>query len=269
MLVATDADAKRIGGGRSVGTQRSITNPPPASTPARPAQQQATPQNGAAPQQPAPASGFSRWLPMLGGLAIGGLLGSMFGGSGLGGIFLLALLGFAAVFVIRALMARRQDAAPQALRVAGMESEPMRAAPPIAAGASSEPVRDAASKIPAGFDTAGFLRSAKLNFVRLQVANDLGKLDEIRELTTQEMFDELRKDVAERPAQQQTDVVTVDADLLELATERDQHWASVRFSGMVREAPGAAPEGFEEVWNLVKPADGSSGWLLAGIQQMH
>jgi len=275
LLAATDADAKRVGGGRSVGTQRSITNAPPASTPAKPAQQQAAPQNGATPQQPAPASGFSRWLPMLGGLAIGGLLGSMFGGCGFGGVLLLALLGFAAVFVIRALMARRQDAAPQAMRVAGMEGEPIRAVPPMGAPASgeasssSEPTREATAKIPAGFDTAGFLRSAKLNFVRLQVANDLGKLDEIREFTTQEMFDELRKDVAERPAQQQTDVVTVDADLLELATERDRHWASVRFSGMVREAPGTAPEGFEEVWTLVKPADGSSGWLLAGIQQMH
>ena len=28
----------------------------------------------------------------------------------------------------------------------------------------------------------------------------------------------------------------------------------------------AAP--FEEIWNLQKPADGSSGWLLAGIQQL-
>jgi predicted lipid-binding transport protein (Tim44 family) len=269
LLAATDADAKRVGGGRSVGTQRSITNAPPASTPARPAQQQAAPQNGAAPQQAAPASGFSRWLPMLGGLAIGGLLGSMFGGSGFGGIVLLALLGFAAVFVIKALMARRPDAAPQALRVAGMEGEPLRAAPPMAQPSSSDRAPDMTAKIPAGFDTAGFLRSAKLNFVRLQVANDLGKLDEIREFTTPEMYDELRKDVAERPAQQQTDVVSVDADLLELATERDRHWASVRFSGMVREAPGDAPEGFEEVWNLVKPADGSSGWLLAGIQQMH
>ena len=43
----------------------------------------------------------------------------------------------------------------------------------------------------------------------------------------------------------------------------------MRFSGTVREAPGAEPEAFAEVWNLVKPADGSSGWLLAGIQQMH
>src|SRR5258706_7379057 len=77
-LATSDAEAKRLGGGRSVGTQRSVTAPP-AATPAKPAQQQAAP--GA--QQPAPAaSGFSRWLPMLGGLAIGGLLGSMFCGSG-------------------------------------------------------------------------------------------------------------------------------------------------------------------------------------------
>jgi len=66
-----------------------------------------------------------------------------------------------------------------------------------------------------------------------------------------------------------TDVVSLDADLLELATESNKHWASVRFSGMVRETRETAPVGFEEVWNLVKPADGSSGWLLAGIQQMH
>jgi len=36
-----------------------------------------------------------------------------------------------------------------------------------------------------------------------------------------------------------------------------------------RQAPRAEPEAFTEVWNLVKPADGSTGWLLAGIQQMH
>jgi predicted lipid-binding transport protein (Tim44 family) len=64
-------------------------------------------------------------------------------------------------------------------------------------------------------------------------------------------------------------VVALNADLLEVTAEGDKYWASVRFSGMIREAPGTAPGGFEEVWNLVKPADGSSGWLLAGIQQMH
>ena len=121
--------------------------------------------------------------------------------------------------------------------------------------------------MPAGFDTAGFLRAAKMNFIKLQVANDSGRLDEIREFTTREMYDELRSDI--QGAGQHTDVVALNADLLELATEQDKYWASVRFSGTVRETPGTEPVGFEEVWNLVKPADGSSGWLLAGIQQMH
>ena len=121
--------------------------------------------------------------------------------------------------------------------------------------------------MPAGFDTAGFLRAAKMNFIKLQVANDSGRLDEIREFTTREMYDELRSDV--QGAGQHTDVVALNADLLELATEQDKYWASVRFSGTLRETPGTEPVGFEEVWNLVKPADGSSGWLLAGIQQTH
>jgi predicted lipid-binding transport protein (Tim44 family) len=88
----------------------------------------------------------------------------------------------------------------------------------------------------------------------------------VREFTTDELFEALKNDLG---ARQHTDVNGLEAELLELVTEGDQHWASVRFSGTVREAPHAAPEAFGEIWNLVKPADGSSGWLLAGIQQMH
>src|SRR6267378_1195337 len=85
------------------------------------------------------------------------------------------------------------------------------------------------SAVPAGFDAAGFLRAAKLNFVKLQVANDVRELEEIREFTTREMFDELRQDVLTRGSEaQQTDVVALNADLLEVATENDKHWASVR-----------------------------------------
>jgi predicted lipid-binding transport protein (Tim44 family) len=143
-----------------------------------------------------------------------------------------------------------------------IRAEPAAAPAALPMGAATTP-----ANVPAGFDSAGFLRAAKLNFIKLQVANDSGRLDEIREFTTREMFDELRADI--QGAGQQTDVVALNADLLELATERDKHWASVRFSGTVRETPDTEPVGFEEVWNLVKPADGSSGWLLAGIQQMH
>ena len=267
-LVATDADAGRLGGGRSVGTQRSVTAPP-----ARPAQQQAQqaqPQKGGVqqqgtPQQPAaaPAQG-SRWAGILGGLAIGGLLGYLFGGSGLLGVLVIAALAIMAVMVVRALMARRRGEHAQQVQYAGMrESVNM---PVQMESSASKPAIGSAS-VPAGFDAAGFLRAAKMNFLKLQAANDAGKLDEVREFTTDELYEELRKDFGRNAGS--TDIAALDADLLEFATEGDRHWASVRFSGTVREAPRGEPEAFTEVWNLVKPTNGSTGWLLAGIQQMH
>ena len=254
VLVATDVEARRIGGGRNVGAQRNVTAPP-AQTPAK--QQQAAPAQQQ-PGQAAPAAARTPWAGILGGLALGGLLGYMFGGSGLMGFLLLALLAIAAVVGVRALMRRRP--APQSVQFAGMRETtqmPM---------GSSLPERAAIARVPAGFDAAGFLRAAKLNFLKLQTANDTGRLEEIREFTTEELYEALKSDLAERG---ETEVAGLEAELLELASEGKEHWASVRFSGTVREAPGAAPAAFAEVWNLVKPADGSSGWLLAGIQQMH
>jgi predicted lipid-binding transport protein (Tim44 family) len=255
ILAATDVEARRLGGGRNIGAQRNVTAPP-AQTPARqaaPAQQPAG--------QAAPASTGSRWLPILGGLALGGMLGYLFGGSGLLGILLLALLAIAAVVAVRALMRRRAEA-PQPMQYAGMRESVV--VPQSSAGSELPSART--TRVPAGFDASGFLRAAKLNFLKLQAANDAGRLDDVREFTTNELYEELKRDLVECS---QTDVIALEADLLELVAEGDKHWASVRFSGTVREAQGAAPEAFAEVWNLVKPADGSSGWLLAGIQQMH
>ena len=260
-LVATDADAGRLGGGRSVGVQRSVTAPP--SRPAPQQAQQAAPQKGT-PQQPAaaPQQGGSRWAGILGGLAIGGLLGYMFGGNGLLGILVIAALAIMAVMVVRALMARRRTEEVHPVQYAGMRES---VSVPMQAQSSAPPMSGA--DIPAGFDAAGFLRAAKMNFLKLQSANDAGKLDEIREFTTDELYEELRKEFGRNAGS--TDIAALDADLLEFATEGDRHWASVRFSGTVREAPRGEPEAFTEVWNLVKPTNGSTGWLLAGIQQMH
>jgi len=280
-FVAHDAEAaKRLGSARSVGTQRNVTTPP-AATPAKPAQ--ASPQQSqaapAATTQPQPASGFARWAPLLGGLALGGALGWLMGANGMGGLLvgmmLVALLVFAAIFVVRMLTQKRGDTAPQRMQYAGlgMGNETVAAPPPSqAAGFETQtsPLAKVAANVPAGFDTAGFLRSAKMNYMKLQLANDRGDLDELREFTSPELFEEIKKDVLARGgATQQTDVLALNADLLEVATEGDKHWASVRFSGSIRESAASAPSGFEEVWNLAKPVDGSTGWTLAGIQQMH
>ena len=126
-----------------------------------------------------------------------------------------------------------------------------------------------AQRIPAGFDTTAFLRIAKLNFVRLQAANDAKNLDDIREFVSPELFAEIKMQMDERGnAPQQTDVVTLNADLLDVTTESNRHIASVHFSGTIREVVSAAATPFDEIWNLSKSIDGNGGWVVAGIQQL-
>ena len=259
-LVLPEAEARRLGGARTLGAQRTIA-PPSQAVPSKPVQ--------AAPAAAAPAAG-SKWAPVLGGLALGGLIGALFAGNPILGTLLTALLAGALVFGALALlrMLRSPRSAPGPLQYAGLGSETVAAPPPSqAAGFDARfPGAEPRVSVPAGFDAGAFVRAAKENFIRLQMANESGRLEELREVTTTEMFEALRADAG---AGQQTDVLTLQADLLEVTTEGARHWASVRFSGLVREVPGTEPTSFEEVWNLVKPVDGSSGWLLAGIQQTH
>jgi predicted lipid-binding transport protein (Tim44 family) len=93
-------------------------------------------------------------------------------------------------------------------------------------------------------------------------------MEDIRLFSTPEVAAEIQVQYQERGhAQQQTDVIQLNADLLDLDSEASRHVASVRFHGQLREDVHAAPELFTEVWHLVKPVDGSSGWRVAGIQQ--
>jgi predicted lipid-binding transport protein (Tim44 family) len=123
--------------------------------------------------------------------------------------------------------------------------------------------------VPADFDTAGFLRHAKTNFIRMQAAWDKADVNDIREFTTPELYAELKMQLTERGASpNNTDVVAIDAQLLGIETVGNEYLASVRFTGTIREAINAPAEPFAEVWNLAKPVNGQSGWLLAGIQQV-
>ena len=135
----------------------------------------------------------------------------------------------------------------------------------VAAAASSA----GAGNIPADFDAAGFVRNAKVSFIRLQAANDAGNLDDIRDFTTPEMFAEIRMNIAERGnVSQETDVVSIDAQVLDVAEEAARYVVSVRFTGLIREDKDAAAEPVDEIWHMVKPRDGRGGWVLAGIQQV-
>ena len=138
------------------------------------------------------------------------------------------------------------------------------AAQAVAAPVAAAPVRN----IPADFDAEGFVRHAKMNFIRLQAANDTRNLDDVREYTTPEMFAEIKMGWMDEPASaQKTDVVSLNAEVIDVAEEAERYIVTVRFTGLLREDPNAAPEGIDELWHLTKPRSGNGGWLLAGIQQ--
>lgn len=121
---------------------------------------------------------------------------------------------------------------------------------------------------PPGFEPEPFLRQAKLNFAALQDAYDKADTAALRDVMTPEMFAEISRDLAARGVHQPTEVVTLNAEILEVTTENNMHWASVRFTGLLREDGSSSAQPFDEVWNLQKPVSGESGWLLAGIQQL-
>jgi predicted lipid-binding transport protein (Tim44 family) len=83
------------------------------------------------------------------------------------------------------------------------------------------------------------------------------------------MFGEIKLSFVDRgQVAQQTDVVTVNAEVLDVAEEATRYIVSVRFTGLIREAANAAAEPFDEIWHMIKPRDGKGGWVLAGIQQV-
>jgi predicted lipid-binding transport protein (Tim44 family) len=124
-----------------------------------------------------------------------------------------------------------------------------------------------APSIPAGFDREGFERIAKMIFIRMQAAHDSADLNDLRQFTTPEMFAAVRLDLQERGASpNHTDVVKVDAEVLDVAQDADRQVVSVRFHGLVREDEGAQTHDFDEVWHLVRQGD-SPAWAIAGIQQ--
>jgi len=124
--------------------------------------------------------------------------------------------------------------------------------------------------VPAAFDAESFTRTAKLIFIRLQAANDTADLDDLRRFTTPELFASIRLDIQERGSQpQQTDVVKVDAEVLDVVNEADRQVVSVRFHGQVIEEKGGVPAAFNEVWHLVKPHDDSHAWAIAGIEPLN
>lgn len=271
LMFATAAEAKRFGGGGSVGKQRTMT-PQPAAPKA--------PTAAPAPAAPAAPAVGNKWLGPLAGLAIGAGLGALLAGSGLGGAMGGILMALLAVGVVMFLLAkfRKPQVANAPMQYAGAGAPYSPAASPATHLPSSQPNLTAAgsqpnpaaasSHIPANFPVESFLRSAKMSFIRLQAANDRKDLNDIREYTTPEMYAEISMQMQERDnTPQKTDVLAIQGEVLEVDQSSDIAIASVRFTGQLSENNGT-PEAIDEIWHVQKNLrDDKAVWLLAGIQQ--
>ncbi len=285
-MVAVDmAEAARVGGGRSSGRQSSS-----ATNSAAPAQKTAPAQQAAPTPAPAP-SGMSRWLGPLAGLAAGigiaSLLSSMGMGGALGsalaGIMMVVLLLGVGYFIYRMLTRNKSEpqrplgyaGAGNSTAIPAPQAQPAQftgnaAAPGSLAatlgGASALNPASAASRWPADFDTAEFERQAKMNFNRLQAANDAGDASTLRDFLTPELYRELEGEMKSAwGTPQKTEAVELKSEVLEVVTEGDLYVVSVRFTGQIRE--NGVLSNLNEIWHLEKPVSGRSGWRVSGIQQ--
>jgi predicted lipid-binding transport protein (Tim44 family) len=269
LVTLPDAEARRFGGGMNLGKQYGMPRT------AAPKTQQAAPSSAQAAAAQGRPSGASRWLGPLAGLAAGGLLASLLFGDAFQGLQMMDILLFAAlaiggVMLFRAMRRGRPSpvaAFGGAAGGAGLRAEE-RFLPPDVGG----PVASATAgedEAPMWFDGPAFVEGAKTHFIRLQAAWDQSDFRDIREYTAPQLFAELQRE-RERlgSAQQYTEVVRLNAELLGVRRDGDLAVASVRFTGLIREEESAGAGPFDEIWHVQHPwATRDGDWLIAGIQQ--
>jgi len=306
-VLPTDAEARRLGGGGSFGRsapsqfQKSPSTAPSGTTSTAPSKQQAT--NPAGATAGTAAAPRNRFLGPLGGLAAGLGLAALFGylgfGAGmaefLGTMLMIAAAVFAVMFLVRMLRGQQAAKPRPAYSAPGATSSGQNSYRQASTNPINDPVpgmgapRDdqgfgqfgnasafdapmpAATPVkdlPAGFDEANFVNSAKKFFVTMQGVFDKGDVDGLREYCSDDVVDHLRAEIEARGnAVNRTDVVTLDAQLIGFETDVDEQIATVAFTGMLREEQDAAAEEINELWIMSRPVSGG-GWVLSGIHNL-
>ena len=236
LTVSLQAEAKRLGGGRSFGKQSGAVTQREAARPATTPGQNAANAPAATPAPAAPPVQQPRrpWGAMLGGLAAGlglaWLAHSLGFGAEFGQFLMFGLLALGVMLLVGWFMRRRvmpQTASPYAYGGAGSPVNPDHAPQynPAKVGNdasarpwenSNTPYADQAPgratarigsalmghgqnwSIPEGFDVQGFVQAAKNNFISLQAAWDRADIAALRVMMTDDMLLEIQSQLAER-----------------------------------------------------------------------
>ncbi|MBA1225027.1 MAG: TIM44-like domain-containing protein [Pseudomonadota bacterium] len=264
LTFALDAHAKRFGGGKSFGSA------PSHQTRQAPQQTQAAP-NQAGRQTPAAASGASRWLGPLAGLAAGGLLASMFMGDGFEGIQFMDILifGLIAFLLFRFLAARRRQQQPAMAGHAPMQREmPQKPATSIFGGSAAPVAAAPVINAPAWFNEQSFVAAAREHFLSLQQHWDANEMDKIAEFVTPQLLGFLKQERAEiGDAYQSTYIDDLQIQLDGVDDNAEKTTATLTFSGVAKTSRFDQGEPFSESWRMERVQGENQPWLVAGIRQ--
>ena len=289
-----EANAKRMGGGSSFGSrpsysapyQRSVSPTPSPMQQSNPSaqasrQQQAAAQNQAARQNWAGRGGL---MGMLGGLALGGILGSLFFGGAFEGInFMDILLIVGLGYLLLKLFAAK---APQNQPVnSGYQRNTHAPVEPeynetygrtsntgfetdVLFGKNKPLHNQANHTVPVGFDREAFMKGAESAYRYLQSAWDKADLAAIRGLTTDKVFAEIQDQLRASTTANKTEILQLTSELLDVQEVGNDWEASVLFEVSLRENDSPV-EKISEVWHFIRSKHSQQPkWFLDGIQQV-
>ena len=293
------AEAKRAGGGKSHGMQRSAAPTQTYQQPRQAAPAQQAPTAGAATQQ---KSG-----PGVGGMVAAGVAGAAIGAvaanaladdqasaaeaqeekGGIPGWIWILLAAAVAFFIFRKMGAKKKVTPNPYAPNSGANQAPFAQTPPsaaprndntnifgqsVAGGAATQAPFGGASmsngnQLPDGTEPAAFLRVARQRFNHIQSVNSASNVEEIRRYLTPELFNSMYQDIMANQDQDVAEFSNLNAMVVDSSNENGQYVVSVRFTGTVSEDLNSLPQPFAEVWHFVKPAGSNQDWQVAGIQQ--
>ena len=259
LTMSLDVHAKRLGGGKSFGSAPSHQSQPLQR------QQQPAAANSANAARPAAASGASRWLGPLAGIAAGGLLASMFMGDGFEGmqLFDILIFGLIAFVIFKLIAARRRQAQPA---MAGGVPYARESAAPLFGSTGSRPAVQ--QNLPAWFDQQRFVEQGREHFLALQQHWDANEMEKIAEFFTPQMTSFLQQERASLgDGFQSTYIDNLEVQLDGLDDQADKTIATLTFSGLAKTSRFDQGEAFSESWRLERLQGENQPWLVAGIRQ--
>lgn len=258
----TLAEAKRLGGGRSIGNKSSISR-------SFSAMKQQTPQRQQQATNTRPSFGGMGGL--LTGLLAGTLLGSFLGGGAFAHFGILDILLFGLmVFFLYTLFARRRLSQSTEYQYVATEQQNSSVWEHLAGTDGDDDKENQTSTLHNGgienFDTEDFLKGAKILFTRMQESWATRDLEDIKKFTTKTLFDDITQQAHEDPTPSPVVVIHIQAELTGTQVLEEEESADVLFRATLQE--DEATTNISEIWRFTRTKHSDSSWKLDGITQV-